>query len=175
MSTDGGGASRTTEPAAGSSAATDVSLKEYMSLRFNGLETLFKAEISRVDGDILSLGELQEERRKNDQQAVQVAKTTADATLSAHNGLIKQMREQAETAQRALDTLTAKYATKEDLKHMDSTIDLRLEAIESKLTLKQGEQAGVRLTQAAMVKAISSAVAILGLIIVAANYFSTHR
>jgi len=112
---EGGGASRSTEPATGSSAPTDVSLREFIDQRFVALEALLN------------------ERRRADQEAVRVAKETNDAVLEAHNQLIRQMRDQATEAQRQLDKLTDTYATKENLKTLELLIDQRLESIDVRL------------------------------------------
>ena len=115
MIDEGGGASRSTDPAAGTSQATDVSLREFIDQRFIGLE-------KRLD-----------ERRASDQAAVVIAKQTADAALEAHNQLIHQMRGQAIESQRQLDKLTDTYATKENLKTLEQLIDQRLESIDTRL------------------------------------------
>ena len=60
-------------------------VRELIEQRFDGLE-------QRLD-----------ERRVADQEAIRVAKTTADAALEAHNQLIRQMRGQATESQRLLD------------------------------------------------------------------------
>lgn len=133
MTEEGGGASRSTEPAAGTSAPTDVSLREFITLRFAELE-------KRLD-----------ERRTTDQQAVVIAKETADAALEAHNQLIRQMRAQANESQRQLDKLTDTYATKENLKTLELLIDQRLttldekvSSIDSSLNTSLSQRAGVR-------------------------------
>jgi len=112
---EGGGASRSTEPAAGTSAPTDVSLREFIDQRFIGLE-------KRLD-----------ERRASDHEAVRIAKETADAALEAHNQLIRQMRGQATEAQRQLDKLTDTYATKENLTTLETLINERLKSIDARL------------------------------------------
>ena len=120
LTQEGGGASRSTEPAAGTSASTDVSLREFIDQRFNSLE-------KRLD-----------ERRASDQAAVVIAKETADAALEAHNQLIRQMRGQATEAQRQLDKLTDTYATKENLKTLEILIDQRLVSIDQRLGAIEG-------------------------------------
>ncbi len=76
-----GGASQSTEPAAGSSSATDVSLREY--------DRHFTAEIA-------SLRRETHAATTNAERAVGVAADEASERLKAHNGLIEQMRAQAE-------------------------------------------------------------------------------
>lgn len=115
MIEEGGGASRSTDPAAGTSSATDVSLREFIEQRFRDLER-------RLD-----------ERRASDAQAVAIAKETADAALEAHNQLIRQMRGQATEAQRQLDKVTDTFATKDNLQTLELLIDQRLKSIDGRL------------------------------------------
>jgi hypothetical protein len=117
---EGGGASRSTEPASGTSAPTDVSLREFIQEKFDALE-------KRLD-----------ERRDADRLAVAIAKESQDAVLEAHNQLIRQMREQATEAQRQLDKLTDTYATKENLKTLELLIDERLVSIDARLQTIEG-------------------------------------
>jgi hypothetical protein len=85
---EGGGASRSTDPAAGSSAATDVSLREFVAVRIEALDRHMTAEIAAL-------------RRETDAanqaaaRAISVAADEAKERLAAHNGLIEQMRQQA--------------------------------------------------------------------------------
>jgi hypothetical protein len=86
---DGGGASRSTDPAAGTSSATDVSLREYTSRDVWWLDRHMAAEIAAL------------RRETNAAQAaagnaIEVAKEEAKERLSAHNGLIEQMRQQSQ-------------------------------------------------------------------------------
>jgi predicted nucleic acid-binding Zn-ribbon protein len=120
MSDVGGGASRSTDPAAGTSSATDISLREFIYERFRALE-------QRLD-----------ERHAADKAAVAVAKETADAALLAHNQLIRQMRDQAGEAQRQLDKLTDTYATKENLKTLEVLLNQRLTSIDDRLGSIEG-------------------------------------
>jgi len=112
---EGGGASRSTDPASGTSSATDVSLREFIDQRFKALEV-------RLD-----------ERRQADQAAVASAKEAADKALEAHNQLIRQMRDQAVEAQRQLDKLTDTYATKDNLKTLEVLINEKLTSIDGRL------------------------------------------
>lgn len=160
---EGGGASRSTDPAAGSSAATDVSLREFIDQRFRDLER-------RLD-----------DRHARDQVAVQIAKETADAALEAHNQLIQQMRGQATESQRQLDKLTDTYATKSDLKQLETLIDqrlisldLRAQSIESAVGATSTSRLAVRGAWSDLRSAV-----ILGFIVMAGvigliTYLSTH-
>lgn len=123
VSTDqGGGASRSTDPAFGSSSATDVSLREFIEQRIRDLEAHLN------------------ERREGDRLAVSVAKDTADAVLEAHNQLIRQMRDQATESRRQLDKLTDTYPTKENLSTLEMLLGQQLASFEERLTVLSGER-----------------------------------
>lgn len=86
---EGGGASRTTEAAAGSSAPTDVSLREYIGVRLDALDRHMMSELNGLRRETKAANEAAE-------RAIQVAKEEAAERLLAHNGLIEQMRQQAQ-------------------------------------------------------------------------------
>lgn len=83
----GGGASRSTDPAAGSSAATDVSLREFVAVTVAALDRHLTAELSALRRET-------EEANRNAERAVRVAADEASERMTAHNGLIEQMRGQ---------------------------------------------------------------------------------
>lgn len=84
----GGGASRTTDPASGSSAATDISLREYTSRDLAWLDRHMTAEIAALRRETQYAND-------NADKAISVAADEAKERLAAHNGLIEQMRQQA--------------------------------------------------------------------------------
>ena len=86
---EGGGASRSTGHASGSSAATDVSLREFVNEKINALDRHIIAEIAALRRE-------SETANANAQRAIEVAAQEAKERLIAHNGLIEQMRRQAE-------------------------------------------------------------------------------
>lgn len=89
MDEGGGGASQTTDPAAGSSAATDVSLREYLGSRINALDRHITAELAALRRETAAANTAAE-------RAIAVAADEAKERLHAHNGLIEQMRQQAQ-------------------------------------------------------------------------------
>lgn len=89
MEDHGGGASRTTDPAAGSSAATDVSLREYLGARIEALDRHMVSELAALRRETHAAN-LAADR------AIEVAADEAKERLAAHNGLIEQMRHQAQ-------------------------------------------------------------------------------
>lgn len=96
---EGGGASLTTDPAAGSSAATDVSLREHFGINLAWLDRHLTAEIASLRRET---GAAQYAAR----EAIGVAKDEAAERLLAHNGLIEQMRQ-----------LQATFASRESLEN----------------------------------------------------------
>lgn len=108
----GGGASRSTDPAAGTSSATDVSLREYLGERVTALDRHMTQEIN-------SLRRESELANTNAEKAIKVAADEAKERLVAHNGLIEQMRAQA-----------TQFATREAVEDFKDTNDKRLSRIE---------------------------------------------
>lgn len=109
----GGGASRTTDPAVGSSAATDVSLREHVTGKIDALDRHLTHEIAalRRESQVANL---------TAERAVGVASQEAKDRLIAHNGLIEQMREQA-----------THFATTEGLDAFKHEVERRLSRIEN--------------------------------------------
>jgi hypothetical protein len=85
---EGGGASRSTDPAAGTSAATDVSLREYLGGRIEALDRHVTSELAALRRETHAANMAAE-------RAIEVAAEEAKERLAAHNGLIEQMRQQA--------------------------------------------------------------------------------
>jgi hypothetical protein len=109
----GGGASRSTDPAYGSSSGTDVSLREYINQSINSLDRHFTAEVQALRRET-------ESARLASDRAIEVAAHEAAERLAAHNGLIEQMRQQANT-----------FASRESQEDYRKTNDNRLGRIES--------------------------------------------
>lgn len=93
----GGGASRSTDPAAGSSAATDVSLREYVSVQIGALDRHLTSQIA-------GLKELVRSQREADQLAIKTADDASRQLAEKHNDLIRQQEKKDAT-----------YATKNDV------------------------------------------------------------
>jgi len=97
----GGGASRSTDPAAGSSAATDVSLREYLGSRIDALDRLYKSELA-------ALKELVDAKHEAAQQAVTLALNSQQELAEKHNDLIRHGERKDET-----------YATKTEVGRLE--------------------------------------------------------
>jgi hypothetical protein len=86
----GGGASRSTDPAAGSSAATDVSLREHLESQLRSLDRFYQAEVT-------ALKELIETKHDAAQEAVKLALASQKELAEKHNDLIRQGERKDET------------------------------------------------------------------------------
>lgn len=120
MSEEGGGASRSTDPAAGSSAATDVSLREYSARDLWWLDRHITAEIA-------SLTRATEAANTNAETAIGVASVEAKERLDQHNGLIQKMEQQSVT-----------FVSREVLDAVMSGLDLRLGRVERLIFMAMG-------------------------------------
>jgi hypothetical protein len=109
----GGGASRSTDPAAGSSAATDVSLREYVMAAVANLDRQMTSELAALRRET-------EAAQGNAKEAVGIATVEAKERLSAHNGLIDRM-----------EVLTASFVTREILETLKESYEQRLRRTES--------------------------------------------
>lgn len=99
------------DPGAGSGLGTDVSLREYINARMNGLDRQLSSEVTSVRRELeTSLSQVD--------KAVAIAAGEARERLEAHNNLISQMREQA-----------AQFATREGVENRRKEIDTRIETL----------------------------------------------
>lgn len=160
---EGGGASRTTDPAAGTSSATDVSLREYLAQDIANSRREFRDSMAQLQKHIDELHDHQEEIFKQ-------AMTGIDKRFDGVN----EFRD-------ALSDLSALMATKDMLARVEEKFGTNVDALSQRLTtldkrmdLKEGQEAGSRLTKTGLYAAIGVAVALIGLLVVIANYLTTH-
>lgn len=107
---EGGGASRTTDPAAGSSAATDVSLREHfgaslaaldrhLTSELDAIRREVAAEIARIETLMRALitaeHDLRLARRQDDLRAIDKAEESMTKRLDAMNEIREQLNAQA--------------------------------------------------------------------------------
>lgn len=116
----GGGASRSTDPAAGSSAATDVSLREYLGSRVEALDRHVTSELAALRRETHAANTAAD-------RAISVAAEEAKERLAAHNGLIEQMRAQAEL-----------FASRESLENFKTERQLALDAFKENADARFG-------------------------------------
>ena len=130
MTDEGGGASRSTDPAAGSSAATDVSLREFVAIRIDALDRHVTSELAALRRETHAANAAAE-------RATAVAADEAKERLVAHNGLIEQMRQQAQmfASRESLDSFKAERQSALDAFKNESDRRLgRVERFQAMLT-----------------------------------------
>lgn len=159
----GGGASRSTEPAAGTSQATDVSLREYLTALINAAE-------KRSDARFDAMKEMVETAFKTAQEAITKAEAATDRRLEGMNEFRDSLSDQATrfVTKDALDSLVAKLESEIDRNRED------LDSLAKRIDIRQGQLEGSKITTTTLVTVITVSIAVLGLIIVLANYFTLH-
>ena len=163
MSDEGGGASRSTDPAAGSSAATDVSLREYLMAQINAVERRselrFEAMKEQIDAAF-----------KSSQLAIDKADTATEKRFEGVNEFRAALSDQA-----------TRFVTSETLyalgDKLQASIDRNREDLTSlanRINLREGEQTGSRVTRGALYAGLGAFATVIGLLVVLVNYLSSH-
>lgn len=163
MNEEGGGASRTTDPAAGSSAATDVSLREYLMAQINAAE-------SRAELRFEAMKEQVAAAFQSSQRAIDKAD---DATEKRFEG-VNEFRA-------ALSDQATRFVTAETLKalgdKLEASIDRNREDLNSlatRIDLRQGEIAGSRLTYGNIAAIVAGVASVIGIVAFLANYLASN-
>jgi len=160
----GGGASRTTEPAVGSSSGTDVDLREYLGVVVAALDRR-SAELRAAD---LRFDE-ERDRRYTEiaterEKALKIKETADLAALSLAREIQDYKDEKANELRSQIERERGDYATQADLKGAVEKIEAALKPLADFVALQQGRQQGVGLSANAVVIVITivlAAVAIL--------------
>ena len=142
---EGGGASRTTDPAAGSSAATDVSLREHISQRLHDAELRLDQrheDIREADWRLMQERDLRyKEQRDADRR---LADARRDAQLLAQSLQREVDREHFahlnEAAARSIEE-RSHFATRELVDSVRETLNLFKEEVNARLDREMGERA----------------------------------
>ncbi len=149
---DGGGASRSTDPAGGTSSATDVSLREYLHAEITAVERRSEARFEAM------------------QRAVDTALEATERRFEGVNEFRSALSDQAQAfvTRDAISALQDKLQASIDR----NTSDLRLLA--QRLDLREGEDSGAKLTRTGLYTSVVAAILFIGLLISLANYFANH-
>lgn len=137
----GGGASRSTDPAAGSSTGTDVSLREH-------LEALRAADLRFHEERDRRYAEVATEREK----ALKIKETADLAALGLAREIQTYKDEKANELRSQIDSERGTYVTR-----------LELKPIAEWVTQQQGRQSGIGVSANAVVVAAGLVIAALGL------------
>jgi hypothetical protein len=163
MVQEGGGASRSTDPAAGTSSATDVSLREY-------LIALIHAAEQRSDARFESMKEQVDAAFRSSQEAISKAELASDKRFESVNEFRAVLADQ----QRDLITRQVLNSVSDKLEAAISRNREDLDQLARRVDLREGQTIGSRITGGVLVTVLTVGVAVLGLIIVLANYLTTH-
>lgn len=158
---EGGGASRTTDPAAGTSAATDVSLREYLGQAINDSRRECRESIAHLERHF-------DETTRHQDEVFQAAMAGIDKRFDGVNEF-----------RNALSDLSRLMATKDNLARVEEKfttstdqVGQRIAALERRIDLREGELTGARLTKGNLYAAVGIAIAAVGALVVLANYFT---
>ena len=161
MNDEGGGASRSTDPAAGTSSATDVSLREYVTL-------MVQAEMRRVNERFHAVETATEKAFENSQRAIDKADLATEKRFEGVNEFRAALSDQA-----------SRFVTAEQLKTLAEKLEAGytrnredIDRINVRLERREGETAGSRLTWGAMATLLAAFATIIGILVIAANWIA---
>ncbi len=160
MREEGGGASRTTDPAAGTSTATDVSLREHLTALIEGAER-------RSDERFRHMKEMVEAAFESAQTAITKADIATEKRFEGVNEFRAALSDQAQhfVTRDALIALSDKLDAQINRNRED------LDALSQRIDLREGQHEGSRVTTGYLVTATTIAIGIIGLIVVLATYY----
>ncbi len=163
MIEEGGGASRSTDPAAGTSTATDVSLREYLMAQINAAE-------KRSDLRFEAMKEQVSEAFHSSQRAIDKADIATEKRFEGVNEFREALSDQATrfVTRETLESLGAKLEAAIDRNRED------LDALSKRIDLREGAISGSRLTWGSMAALVAGVGTIIAIIAVLANYLATH-
>jgi hypothetical protein len=168
----GGGASQTTEPAAGSSTGTDVDLRAYLAVVVEALDRR-TAELRAADS------RFQEERdRRYSEVAVEREKALAIKEKADEAARIlvaenqKYRDEKGNELREQINRERLLYATKDDMKFITEKIETSIKPLAEYVTSQQGGPRAI--TTGNLYAALFVGVAVVGVIVALANYFASH-
>lgn len=172
MIDEGGGASRSTDPAAGTSAATDVSLREYL------MQAIAASRAECRDG------------LRHLEQSVSAAEENAKENIEKALASIDRRFDSVNEFRDALSDLSKLMAKKDDVDNLgekvvaaDKALEARFEALyqrnrddidklSRRMDLNQGADEGSRLTNTQYAAGLAALGTLIGILVVAANWLS---
>jgi septal ring factor EnvC (AmiA/AmiB activator) len=159
----GGGASRSTEPAFGTSSATDVSLREYVMANLHALEAQMDIRFDAMKDHV-------EEAFNSSQRAIDKADEATEKRFEGVNEFRAALSDQA-----------TRFVTIDQLHSLQDKLEAAIERnrddldkLSKRIDLREGAIHGSRLTWGTIVALIASGATLLGAVIFLANYLATH-
>jgi DNA anti-recombination protein RmuC len=158
MRDEGGGASRSTDSAWGTSQATDVSLREHLT-------ELIRQTEKRSDERFEAMQKAVDAAFASSQRAIDKTNEALDKRFEGVNEFRQTLSDQAVTfvTKDSMSALTDKLQASIDNNRRD------LDALAKRLDLREGQEAGSKLTTGTLVTIITVGVGVIGLIVVIAN------
>jgi hypothetical protein len=162
---EGGGASLTTDPAAGTSAATDISLREYF-------EALRHSD-DKVDQWIYRFYE-ERDRRYSEvnierEKALKIKETADLAALGLAREIQTYKDEKANELRSQIESERGSYVTKSELIGAVEKIEASIKPLSNFVTAFQGRQQGIGVSVGVLVGAIAALATVISVVIVLAN------
>ena len=167
MKDEGGGASRSTEPASGTSAATDVSLREHLAQRLHDAEHRIDERDRYIrDADMRFMEE--RDRRYMEvnierEKALKIKETADLAALGLAREIQTYKDEKANQLREQINSERGLYATKGDIAAAVEKMEATIKPLANFVTTQQGRSQGIGLSVNAVVVAATIVLAALGL------------
>ncbi len=160
---NGGGASKSTDPAAGTSSATDVSLREYL------VALIVNSEKS-ADQRFHHMTEMVDAAFASAQKAIDKADIATEKRFEGVNEF-----------RAALSDQSRDFITRDALVSLADKLDAQitrnredLDALSKRVDLREGQTQGSRLTTGYLVTALAATGGVIGTIIVLVNYITSQ-
>jgi DNA repair exonuclease SbcCD ATPase subunit len=182
---EGGGASKSTDPAAGTSTGTDVSLREYLTSLIENARRECKANVD-------SLREQVEAQDKAGKEAIAKALESVDRRFESALASIDKRFDSVNEFRDALGDLSNRMATQDALHGLSDKVEAAQEAMEARfegfyqhnrtdilqltkrIDMREGQAIGSKITTTTLVTIVTVAIGLIGTIVVLANYFSSR-
>lgn len=157
----GGGASRSTDPAAGTSSATDVSLREYLT-------ALISAAEQRSDARFDAMKEMVETAFDTAKEAITKAEVATDKRLEGMNEFRDTLSDQASNfvTKDALESLVARLEAQIKRNRED------LDALSKRIDVREGEIQGSKVTYGNIAAMLATFAVIIGILIFLSQHIS---
>ena len=163
MVEEGGGASRTTDPAAGTSAATDVSLREYLIAEIHAAESRSIMRYEAMQAQV-------EAAFESSQRAIDKADEATEKRFEGVNEFRAALSDQA-----------TRFVTNDQLTALGSKLEASisrnredLETLATRINLREGAISGSRLTWGSMAALVAGLGTVIAIIAVLASYLANH-
>ena len=160
---EGGGASQTTEPAAGTSAATDISIREYFEALRRADEKYERAKEKFEDERDRRYSEVALEREK----ALKIKEEADKAALGLAREIQQYKDEKANELREQINSERGLYATKGDVTSAVEKVEASIKPLAEYVTAQQGGPRAI--TSGTLLTAIGAFATVLTIIAIAVS------